>query len=338
MPNMNIIEEVTEDRSAQAIHKQVLVGEEFQPRTFYRVPLYRSESHGPLQEILMVRILVILLLAAGAVQAKPTQPSVLVWDIDQDHVVMGQNLNTIRSIASITKIMTAMVTLQHDGDLDRRITVKAASHLGAGRHSRRDVITAMLVRSDNEAAEALARDYPGGRDAFIRVMNHQARAIGLDHARFHDTSGLHAGNRATAGEVADLMVQSLKYPIIGDISVQRQALFEQNRGGRIRQIVLPNTNRPLLYQFDSIIASKTGFTRVAGWCVGLVVQRGDRRVVIVVLGADSKQQRFDITQELVYNQLRDAEVDQRHINIKQETPKQATSTSWWDRMRTWIRP
>ena len=297
-----------------------------------------AEGHRPLQEILVAGILLALLLAAGTVQAKTTQPSVLVWDIDQDHVVMGQNLNTIRPIASITKIMTAMVTLRHDGDLDRRIMVGAASHLGAGRHSRRDVITAMLVRSDNEAAEALARDYPGGRDAFIRAMNHQARAMGLDHARFHDASGLHAGNIATAGEVADLMVQSLKYPIIGDISVQRQALFEQNRGGRIRQIVLPNTNRPLLYQFDSIIASKTGFTRVAGWCVGLVVQRGDRRVVIVVLGADSKQQRFDITQELVYNQLRDAEVDQRLINIKQETPKQATSTSWWDRMRTWIRP
>ena len=290
-----------------------------------------AEIYSPLQEILMARILVILLLAASAAQARPIQPSVLVWDIDQDHVITGQNTNTTRPIASITKVMTAMVTLSQDWNLDRRIPVGAASHLGAGRHSRRDVITAMLVRSDNEASEALARDYPGGRDAFVRAMNRRARDLGLDHARFHDASGLHAGNRATAGEVAALMVESLKYPIIRDTSVQRTALFEQNRGGRIRQIVLPNTNRPLLYEFDTIIASKTGFTRTAGWCVGLVVQRHDRRVVIVVLGADSKQQRFDITREIVYNQLKDAEVDQRLINAEQETP-----TGWWDRIVKWI--
>jgi len=289
-----------------------------------------AEIHGALPEILMAGFLFMLLLLTPTAWAQ-TQPSVLVWDIDQDLVITGQNTNSVRSIASLTKVMTAMVTLRHDGNLDRRIPVGAASHLGAGSHSRRDVITAMLVRSDNEAAEALARDYPGGRAAFVRAMNRRARALGLDHARFHDASGLHAGNRATAGEVAALMVESLNYPIIPDTSVQRQALIEQNRGGRTRHVMLPNTNRPLLYEFDAIISSKTGFTRAAGWCVGLVVRRGDRRVVIVILGADSKQQRFDIAREIVYNQVKSAEVEQQRINAEQDTP-----TTWWDRIRAWI--
>jgi D-alanyl-D-alanine endopeptidase (penicillin-binding protein 7) len=286
----------------------------------------------PLQEILVKYLFIVLLMATGDVIAQPRQPSVLVWDIDHDVMIMGQNTNSTRPIASITKVMTAMVALSHDWNLDRKIPVGAASHLGAGRHSRRDVITAMLVRSDNEASEALARDYPGGPDAFVRVMNRRARDMGLDHTRFRDASGLHAGNIATAGEVATLMVESLKYPIIRETSVQRQAMFEHSRGGKIRQILLPNTNRPLLYEFDSIIASKTGFTRVAGWCVGLVVQRADRQVVIVVLGADSKQQRLDITRELVYNQLRDAEVDQRRVNAETQTP-----TTWWDRIMAWMK-
>jgi len=285
----------------------------------------------PLQEILMKLLIVMLMSWCTALWAQ-SQPSVLVLDVDQDTVIMGQNTNVTRPIASITKVMTAMVALAHDWNLDRKIPVGAASHLGAGRHSRRDVITAMLVRSDNEASEALARDYPGGPEAFVRVMNRRARGMGLDHTRFRDASGLHAGNISTAGEVAQIMIESLRYPIIRDTSVQRQAMFEQNRGGKIRQILLPNTNRPLLYEFDSIIASKTGFTRVAGWCVGLVVQRADRRVVIVVLGADSKQQRFDITRELVYNQLRDAEVDQRRINAETQTP-----TTWWDRIMAWMK-
>jgi D-alanyl-D-alanine endopeptidase (penicillin-binding protein 7) len=282
--------------------------------------------------VLMKIVLPVLMFWCVSVWAQ-LQPSILVLDMERDHVIMGQNTNVIRPIASITKVMTAMVSLSHDPNLDRRIHVTAASHLGAGMHTRRDVITAMLVRSDNEASEALARDYPGGRDAFVRAMNRRARAMGLDHARFRDASGLHAGNLATAGEVAQIMIDSLRYPIIPETSIQRQALFEHNRGGRIRQILLPNTNRPLLYEFDSIIASKTGFTRVAGWCVGLVVQRADRRVVIVVLGADTKQQRFDITREIVYNQLQDDQVDQRRSE-----DEQTAATTWWQKITQWIWP
>jgi len=288
-----------------------------------------AKIYSPLQEILMR--LCAAFLFVFATNSAAASPSILVMDIDRDRIIMGQNTNATRSIASITKVMTAMVSLSWTLDLDRRIPVGAGSKLGAGMHSRRDVITAMLVRSDNAAADALAREYPGGEKAFVRAMNLRARNMGLDHARFEDASGLHAGNRATAGEVAQIMIESLRYPIIGETSVQRQAMFEQNRGQKIRKIILDNTNRPLLYEFDSIISSKTGFTRSAGWCVGLVVQKGSQRVVIVVLGADTKQQRFDITRDLVYNQLRDAEVDQRMINAEKESP-----TTWWTKFIQWI--
>jgi D-alanyl-D-alanine endopeptidase (penicillin-binding protein 7) len=247
-----------------------------------------------------------------AIQAQTKQVvSTYLYDIGKNEVVMSADANVPKSIASITKIMTAMVALDHDRDLNRRIKVKSGGKLPAGWHTRRDVMAAMLIRSDNRAADALAADFPGGAKAFVSAMNQRARRIGLNTARFADASGLDARNMATAGEVAEMVKASALYPFIVETSVQKQALFDINLRQKVRTIELQNTNRPLLFEFDEIVISKTGFTSAAGWCVALMVSKNNQNFIVVVLGARTKQERLDITRKIVYNQLKDIEIDYR---------------------------
>lgn len=257
----------------------------------------------------MKYILLALALISTPVMAKNTKPSIWLYDVTKKEIVISSDANVPRSIASITKIMTAMIALDHDRDLDRHIVVRPGGKLPAGLHTRRDVMRAMLIRSDNRAADALAADFPGGEKSFMRAMNQRARRLDMNTARFVDASGLGAGNIATAGEVAIMIQASAQYPFIVETSVQKQALFDVNLRQRVRTIELHNTNRPLLFEFDEIVISKTGFTSAAGWCVALMVEKNDRSFVVVVLGAQTKQQRLDITRKIVYNQLRDLEVD-----------------------------
>jgi len=255
-------------------------------------------------------LLVTLSLVAFAAQGQARVPtSTYLFDVSKKEIVISSDANVTRSIASITKIMTAMVALDHDRNLNRYIVVRGGGKLPAGLHTRRDVMRAMLIRSDNQAADAMAADFPGGERAFVRAMNQRAQRMNLNSMRFTDASGLNAGNVATAGEVAEMVRASALYPFIVETSVQKQALFDINLRQRVRTIELHNTNRPLLFEFDEIMISKTGFTSAAGWCVALMVQKNGRDFVVVVLGARTKQERLDITRKIVYNQLRDIEVD-----------------------------
>jgi len=251
----------------------------------------------------------LLFVVFSSASAQTRDSSVILYDTTRGEVIMGNNSNIPRSIASITKIMTAMIALDHDRNLDRYIVIKPGGKLPAGLHTRRDIMRAMLIRSDNRAADAMAADFPGGEKAFIRAMNHRAKKLGMATARFEDASGLSANNRATAGEVIELIKAAALYPFIVETSVQKQVLFDINLRQRVRTIELENTNRPLLFEFDEIVISKTGFTSAAGWCVALMVEKNNRNFIVVVLGAKTKQERLDITKKIVYNQLKDIEVD-----------------------------
>jgi len=253
--------------------------------------------------------MVLLVLVCMPVMAKDSRPSIWLHDVTKKETVIASDSNIPKSIASITKIMTAMIALDHDRNLNRHIVVKAGGKLPAGLHTRRDVMRAMLIRSDNRAADALAADFPGGERAFVRAMNQRARLLNMTAARFVDPSGLGSGNMATAGEVAEMVKASALYPFIVETSVQKQALFDINLRQRVRTIELHNTNQPLLFEFDEIVISKTGFTSAAGWCVALMVEKKGRTFIVVVLGARTKQERLDIARKIVYNQLKDIEVD-----------------------------
>jgi serine-type D-Ala-D-Ala endopeptidase (penicillin-binding protein 7) len=265
-------------------------------------------------------LVVLGLLLSATVSAAP---GVWVYNETLDKHVESRNLNPTRPIASLTKIMTAMVTLDYDPNLTREIRV-FGSKLPKSRHSRYDVVTAMLVRSDNGAADSIAADYPGGRKEFIKAMNRKARELNMLSTTFRDPSGLSSMNRSTAADVMTMMQVSAVYNIIRETSTKKQAIFETFYKKKIRTIELPNTNRPLLFKFDEIVVSKTGWTNAAGWCVGMVVEAQGQRFIVVILGARSKQERFDIAKEVMYNHLRD-------IDIEEMTkPKPTLPTSRWD--------
>jgi len=255
----------------------------------------------------MIRF-VILLLLAGPVFADSifAGRSVLLYNETQNQIVIERN-DEVRSIASITKLMTAIVSLDHNTDLTKRLklSTRVRGQLPVNTYTREELFHAMLIRSDNDAAETLAADYPGGRPAFIKAMNKKAHELKMPWARFDDPSGLISSNVTTAEGVKILLQASSMYPLIREISVKKQALFDQRFKKKIRKIVLPNTNSPMLLEFDSIVITKTGLTNPAGWCLGLVVEKNQQRYIVVILGARNKLERLKIAKEIMYNHISD---------------------------------
>jgi D-alanyl-D-alanine endopeptidase (penicillin-binding protein 7) len=257
----------------------------------------------------MIRFL-FLLFFCGYALAKPAAPlpqTILVYNETTNKTVIETNPYQIRPIASITKLMTAIVSIDYDTDLSRplKLVGKVGGILPRGTWTRSEIFHAMLIRSDNDAAETLAADYPGGRPAFIKAMNKKAHELKMPWARFDDPSGLISSNVTTAEGVKILLQASSMYPLIREISVKKQALFDQRFKKKIRKIVLPNTNSPMLLEFDSIVITKTGLTNPAGWCLGLVVEKNQQRYIVVILGARNKLERLKIAKEIMYNHISD---------------------------------
>jgi serine-type D-Ala-D-Ala endopeptidase (penicillin-binding protein 7) len=235
------------------------------------------------------------------------QESILVLNVSQNTVEMGRNADVVRPIASITKLMTAMTTLDWDKDLSRRLplTKKVHSHLPRQTYNRYQLLMAMLIRSDNAAAETLAEDYPGGRPAFILAMNRKAREWGMHHTHFADASGLSSSNISTARDVAIMVEAASGYWIIQDATQQKQIAIELKAKKKVRTLSLPHTSGPLLFVFDQALVSKTGLTSPAGWCVGMMAQQSGQKYIVVVLGSKSKQRRLDLVKDIRYNHFVD---------------------------------
>lgn len=228
---------------------------------------------------------------------------------------MSRNADQVRSIASITKLMTAMVTLDYDKDLSRRLMLSRAvqSHLPRQEYTREQLLNAMLVKSDNAAAETLAADYPGGRTAFVAAMNRYAFIWDMRRTQFVDPSGLGVFNVSTAREVVDLVHTASGYWFIRDASSKKQVALETKYKKRIRTINLDHTSGPLLFTFDNVIVSKTGLTSSAGWCVGLMAEHNKQEYIVVVLGSRNKKERLDTVNDIRYNHIVD--VNLRELEI-----------------------
>ena len=251
---------------------------------------------------------ILLILLALTLSQTASASSLAVYNISQERWIHSENLNQTRPIASLTKLMTVMVSLDSDQDLDRAIKLTQASpRLVKGTYSRRTLITAVLVRSDNSAAEALAEAYPGGRREFIQAMNRKAETLAMWNTQFVDASGLSNRNTSTANDVITMIRAADFYPVISEISTQKQASLESGQGRRLRKIEIENTNRPVLIEFDGVTVSKTGFTNSAGWCMGLVVVKGRSRSAVVILGADTQQRRFRDIKTVMLNHIADTD-------------------------------
>lgn len=267
-------------------------------------------------------LLLALMVAATGAWAKTRvpktmEPSVWVYNTTRDRVEYAYNSEQVRPIASITKIMTAMVALDYDKDLSRtlKLSNRVGSTLPRQNYNRWQLFQAMLVRSDNAAAETFAEDYPGGRSAFIARMNWQAQQWGMKNTKFEDPTGLSANNVSSVDDVANMMETSAGYWLIQQVSTRKQIAVETQFKKRISTVSLNNTNAPLLFEFDNIVVSKTGLTSKAGWCLGLVVEQRRQQFVIVVLGEPTKQQRIRTIQKLMYNHVIDSELPELELTI-----------------------
>lgn len=244
-----------------------------------------------------------------------TEPSVWVYNVTRDRVEYAYNSEQVRPIASVTKIMTAMVALDYNKDLSRtlKLSTRVGSNLPRQTYNRWQLLQAMLVRSDNAAAETLAEDYPGGREAFIRKMNQQAQQWGMKQTRFEDPTGLSPNNISSVEDVANMMETASGYWLIQEVTTRKQIAVETQFKKSIRTVKLNNTNSPLLFEFDNIIVSKTGLTSKAGWCLGLVVEQKKQQFVIVILGAPTKQERIKTVERLMYNHVLDSELPELEL-------------------------
>lgn len=238
------------------------------------------------------------------------QPSVVLYNIDKDKYEYTNNVNETRPIASITKIMTAMVSLDYDKDLNKKLLLsnKVGSSLPRQKYTRKELLEAMLVKSDNAAAETIAEDYPGGRKEFIKEMNRAAKRYDMNNTIFDDPSGLSKKNLSTAIDVTRMMQISTGYWFIRDASVKKQIVIDTTYKKKIRKIALSHTNTNVLFEFDNVIVGKTGYTTPAGWCIGLVVEKNKQKYVVVILGSKNKQERFSKVKEVIYNHIVDREL------------------------------
>ncbi|MDT8321766.1 MAG: serine hydrolase [Xanthomonadales bacterium] len=217
-----------------------------------------------------------------------------------DTVIFDKDADTVRPIASITKLMTAMTILDADLDLDERITVTRAdrdlvqltgSRLEYGAAlSRREMILIALMASENRAATALGRTFPGGMTAFVVAMNAKAAQLGMSKSHFADPAGLRVENRSTARDLAKMIRAAQGYPLIRQASTTRR--LEVRPYPRRGPLVYGNTNRLLANADWDIALSKTGYLNESGRCLVMQATIEGESVYIVLLDSFGKLTPF----------------------------------------------
>lgn len=223
--------------------------------------------------------------------------SLLVLDEPRSRVLMAREPNKVMPIASITKLMTAMVVLDARLRMDEVLTIgnedvdrvkMSGSRLRVGtRLTRREMLHLALMSSENRAASALSRHYPGGRTAFVRAMNAKARALGMTRSHFVDSTGLSKLNVSTATELARMVGAAHRYQSIRQFTTVDRHVIKVNTGGKLTYL---NSNR--LVQTRSrdwqIDVSKTGYTSEAGRCLVMHARIKSRPVIVVLLNSWGK--------------------------------------------------
>lgn len=224
--------------------------------------------------------------------------SVIVVDTSTGQTLFAKNVDQQRPIASITKLMTAMVVLDANPSMQELITVTnddidrlkhTTSRLPIGtKLSRQEMLRLALMSSENRAASALSRHYPGGQKAFIDAMNNKAAQLGMPNTRFYDPTGLTPRNVSTAGELVKMVQAASNYELIRE--------FTTTPG---RTVALRPRSAPLQYRNSNALVqnvnshwdikvSKTGYIREAGRCLVMLANLANRQAVMVMLDSDGK--------------------------------------------------
>ena len=222
----------------------------------------------------------------------------LVEDQKTGECLVQKNPKTVVPIASITKLMTAMVVLDAQMDLQKELIIdyddvdtlrNSRSRLPVGTHlSRQEALLLALMASENRAAHALGRTYPGGQDAFVAAMNAKAHSLRLHNTRFTDPTGLSGKNVSSAQDLASMVDAAYNYQLIRNFTTRDEATIQAGH----RKVTFRNTNKLVKSSRWQIGLSKTGFIDEAGRCLVMQAQVAKRPVVIVLLDAQGKMTRF----------------------------------------------
>ncbi len=234
----------------------------------------------------------------------PRAAAAIIYDPESNEVLFEEHALEPRSIASITKVMTALVFLESLTDPAEVVKIQRAdvtrastTYLRAGYSvTVDDLLHLLLIGSDNAAARVLARVSPYGSDGFIARMNEKARELDLQQTHYEDPSGLLAGNVSTAYEMARLISYAVADERIG--SVMRKAGFDFVP--LKRNVHVNSTNRFVRSGELDVLGGKTGFISSSGYCLATLVRlpQSGRQVAVVVLGARSNAARFAETRHL----------------------------------------
>jgi len=236
----------------------------------------------------------VLLLFTSSVEAQKTNTankkrfsisakSWVVADVN-GKIIKGANTNDLRSIASITKLMTAMVVLDANQNLDEKINDI----------SRRQHLRLALIRSNNHSSDLLCENYPGGYEACVDAMNAKARSLKMRDTSFVDASGLDDDNVSTSSSLIKLVLAAQAYPLIVKSSQTPHMRIKLDEG----YFSYKNTN-PLVNK--KFIVSKTGYIRAAGGCIALLMDTNKGRRVVVILGSKNTHTRIPEVKHLVRN-------------------------------------
>jgi D-alanyl-D-alanine endopeptidase (penicillin-binding protein 7) len=245
----------------------------------------------------MKKLFLLLLFVSGFAQAGAHA----FYDFSSHSYLVENNRHEVRSIASITKLFTAITVLNSGVDLNEKIKVNGRSrgHVPSGvLMTRMDLMRAMLISSDNRAAETLANHHPGGFDQFIREANSYVDSKALYNTKIVDSTGLLPGNQSTATELIEFLSLIKNQPIIRKIASERNAALNAPRGKKTITINVHNTN-PEIFVYDNILISKTGFTNPAGRCVLMLIEKKKELYGVVVLGQSNVRNRSILVKELL---------------------------------------
>lgn len=224
----------------------------------------------------------------------------LVVDEQEGVILYARDMDKPRPIASLTKLLTVMTLLDSRLTPDEliEITRQDRDRLKGSRSSlrygttltRSELMRIALIASDNRAAAALARTYPGGSDALIGAMNEKAEMLGLEHTRAADASGLLPGNVSTGRDLARLAYVARDYPSISHWSTTRRFSVVDRKTGK--ELVFRNTNSLVHRERWDIALSKTGFTSEAGNCLLMRTRIADRSLIVVLLNSWGKLSKY----------------------------------------------
>ena len=235
--------------------------------------------------------------AAGTPNLKSS--TALVVDLEGGHTIYGKNAQNKTPIASITKLMTSMVVLDANLPPDEMIYIDAADYdavkrtksrlsVGTGL-SRQEMLRLALMSSENRAAAALARAYPGGSEAFVAAMNRKAVELGMWNTRFTDSTGLSSENVSTAEDLVKMVKGAYEYPLIRDYTT---TTAHEVRTAAGRSLQFRNSNGLVRNSTWDIGLSKTGYISEAGRCLVMQARIAARPVIIVLLDSWGRQTRI----------------------------------------------